>query len=998
MSIKGTVRFFLRVGIFILKRMWVLFALLLILQLGILYIAVSEVQVPARITDHFLKFLEGEGIRCEIGDVRLRNLTVITVKDVRIDMLRMRDPLLRVRRCAVKLGPDALISGKMVPRFVYADGVEFFCPSVNSTSGQSELLISDGALMASRRDGEIEIQTARFKCGGAKFVAYGKMPGTREFLFRKNSSSENENSASDLSPRDSFVSLFSKTAGKISSALNSAELTPFLETGTLTALISSEGTTADFSLTALFDKADFSEQVFLKKAAATCDISFVPASLELFPRSPLNIFAENLGFFRGESFSERVCGNIKNISVVARFPEYVFAGDAEFSERLPNRISLRADCARVIDFNHGALDLSGIRLNVAPLKSWAFPETYRVEANAALGNSLLSVAGTLYADAENPSLNLGYEVSFEKKDVLAFPQLRFIAKQKDMAALRFSGKPNLRGNVRFDSGMKFSDAVFEFSAGEIRLEDKMLKALRIAGTVKPTSVFLPEIHAYGPDFLANADVFTEFSSEGDFRVRAWGTIDPSYIDGRLGWFWERIWRDLRPAPSETRPRADIDVYGNWADKWEYVFGAIAGENCWGNGVLVDKVRLRVYEDPLLIAAFDMGFVRGNDLVNGNLQWHYAMEPDYHYRDFRFLFNGTIPPKDVLQIVGEGLPEALSELETEGAGTAVVSGMFSGDPLYYPDRMLVNVEGKVPGAFSIFGIKGEDFSGKIIYENGVVFVGEPFSAKAEQGTVSGEIRVTLPEYGHGADGSKVGLKLDLKNVRRSRLTEAFSAIADHIGSDDAEDEISAETGKKETAAENVPELKEDRSSIDAVFAGTLTIPDIESLDASGSFFLKEPDLFKLQIFGGFSRMLSAFKIDLTTFDLNRAEGSYTVRGGSVFLPDLHVFGESGELNVRANVALPDLKIQGEAIFRNLRGTRIPLLGKIVEWGSASTELLPVKISGTLENFEWSVAPNITRLWSNPTDNYGVAPEKAAPDSAAGGNETAGAAENDDEKAD
>lgn len=1003
MLLKRIIGILPRGAAFIFEKMWMPFALLLLLQLALLYAAVSEISVPARIVRHFLEKTETEGVRCEIGEVRVRNLTVLTAKDVRADTLLSREPLLRVRRCAVRLAHGSLVSGRLEPDLVYADGVEIFCPSMTSASGKSEKLVSDGALAAYRRGGNVEIASAKFRCGGAKFIVCGAVPGTRDFFFGNAERDEKEDvPATD--ERRPLGAVFSQAAGTLSAVTGAAPLRPFLDSGTFSVRISPEGSALNFSAEAFFDETDVAERLRLKKASAACEISVNPASARILPRGPLTVSAENAEFFAGEAFAERVCGNVAKFFAVAKLPDIVHFPDAEISACLPKSVSARAERVRAASLTAGSVELGGLLLRVSPQAGAAlFPGTYRVEANAALGSALFSAAGTVFADAENPSARLAYEVSANPKDLLAFPQLRLIAKQKDVAALRFSEKTNLRGNADFAAGMKFERATLEFSSGEIQLEDKTLKALRVAGTLTPDAVYLSEIKALGPDFCANADVFTELSAAGDFRVRAWGTVDPSCIDGRLGWFWERIWRDLRPAPSETRPRADIDVYGNWSDKWEHVFGAIAGENCWGNGVLVDKVRLRVYEDPLLIAAFDMGFVRGNDLVRGNLQWHYAMEPEYHYRDFRFLFDGSIPPNLVLKIIGEGLPEALSELETAGAGTAVVSGMFSGDPRYYPERMLVNVEGEVPGAFSIFGIEGEDFRGKIIYDNGVVLVGAPFSARSDEGSVSGNIRVTLPEDGHGAAGSKVALALNLKNVRRSRLADSFSAIVSRVepppGANDAESVPAA----KETAAagtetaEGVPAeaAKEDKSGIDAVFAGTMTIPDLKSLDAEGAFSMKDPDLFKLQIFGGFSRMLSALKIDFTTFELNRAESSYTVRDGVVFLPNLRVFGDSGELNVRAGVTLPEQTILGEAVFRNLRGTRIPLLGKIVEWGSASTELLPVKISGTLENFEWSVAPDITRIWSSPTDGFGVAPDAPAKN-ADGGNAPAGT--EDDERTD
>lgn len=971
--------FFLRAAAFCLRNLWIPLSLLLTAQAGLLYVAVSEVRIPDRAVDELLMRLEKEGFSGKIGGLYLRNLTVVTAEDVRVDMLRGGDPLLKVRRLAVKLAPSALISGNWIPLFVYADGAELFCPAANSATGRSERLISSGSLISRRRSGEIELGGAEFELAGAKFAVFGKFPGTRRFFFGENGTGMPDfGGFSDIPVADGAKPLSARVgalAGTLSSALSRPELRQVLGAASITAQISPDGNEAmAVDVSALVRSIDFFEKARAEKISAEQRFSVRPSTAEVFPRGPLRAEAKALSFNAGDEFSEKIFGRAERLCAAAQIPEAAFSADAELSARLPKKVAARVGRLRAVSLTHGEAELRSVLFSVAPQKSWVIPDSFDLRLNAVAGTTALSCAGTLSAQAGRPLLNLVYDAVLDKDELLAFPQLNFVANQEDMRVLRFAEPPRVRGRVVFGPDGNFGHATFEFSSGHVSCGDLFFRSLNAAGTVSAKEIRVPEIRALGPDFSANADVFTEFSPTGAFRIRTWGSVDPAYIDGRLGWFWERIWRDLRPAPSERRPRADIDVHGNWGDRWECVFGAIAGENCFANGVLVDKVRLRVYEDPQLIAAFDMGFERGKDLVTGTLQWHYAMEPTYHFRDFRFLFEGSIPPKDVLRIVGEGLPEALSELETAGAGTAVVSGLFSGDD----SLMRVNVSGSVPGEFSIFGIRGEDFSGDIIYDNGVVLVGNPFSARSDSGTISGKILVRLPEDGAGAAGSVVDLDLELKNVRRSRLTDAFSALAAHVGApaiSSTPEKGAAETPPADEREES-PEEGEDAewSRVDAVFAGTMTVPDMHTLDAAGKFSLHEKDLFELQVFGGFSRLLASMNIDLTTFMLNRAEGTFTVRDGVAFFPDLRVYGRNGEVDVRADVAFPELKIRGEAVFRNLRGTRIPLLGRLVKWGSSSTEMLPVEISGTLNDIKWSVSPTLSRMWSDPDDDYGIVPER------------------------
>ncbi len=946
-----------RAGIWLLKKLWIFLAVLLFIQIGLLYISVSEVRIPDSVVEKFLSKTESEGFYVSVGDVRLRNLTVITAGDITVGTSRGSEPLLKIRRCAVKLSPDALISGKPFPQFFYVDGAEFFCPSIISPTGKEERVFSDGTLILRKEDEKIMIDAAEFRLSDTKIVAYGKIPVPALISEFEENSFETQAAESPYEKPSVFVSRF---AGKIAEKLHSLNLRSLLSSCEFIAEIHPNGDTLDVELSVFCENFDFRECARLEKISVNQNLSVDLSRKKIRFGSPLCVFSEQGNFTYGESFSEKVQGKAKRITFAANIPENIFDENVTEEEKFPKIIFSRVEKLRVSTVEQGVFDAESILFSVSPKEKWSFPGEFFLNANISSGKTRLACAGTFVADPEKPALDFDYEISPDKNRILEYPQLSAIAQNEDIEKLKFTEQPQLRGNVKFASGMEFKSLDFELIAGETRGKNLHLCALNLAGTLNTSEIRLPKIVAEGTNFCAKGDAFFEFADDGKYRVRAWGSVNPEYIDERLDWFWERIWRDLKKAPSKQSPRADIDVYGRWNENWEYVFGAIAGEKCYGNGVLVDKIFLRVYEDPLLISAFDMHFERGNDFADGCLQWHYAMEPKYHYRDFRFLFNGKIPPKDVLQIIGEGLPEALSDIETEGPATGIVCGFISGDESIYPDRISVEINGSAPGKFSVFGIRGENFNGNILYDNGTVFVGGPFYAEAGDGNVTGQIRVEIPEEVSGITDAKVELDLNLKNIRRSDLVEILSAIGSRVVLDSAEKAVPAPAAEKLPSAEKTEE-KIDTSSIDATFFGSVTVPNINSLEAKGTFFMRDENLFELQVFGGFSRLLSALKIDLTTFPMDRAESTYTVRDGTVFLPDTRIYGESGEIDLQADVMLADRSIQGEAVFRNLRGTRIPLLGKLVEWGSASTELLPVKISGTLDNLDWSLSPKLSRLW-------------------------------------
>ena len=169
------VNLFYSAGIGLLKNFWIFLALLLLAQIGLLYIAVSDVRIPDFIVKKVLEKAESDGFYVDVGDVRLRNLTVITARDLSVGTSRGNDPFLRARRCAVKLGPDALISGNPIPQLIYAAGMEYLCPSIISPTGKSERIFSEGTLILRKSEEKIMVDAAEFCLGDAKFVIYGEL-------------------------------------------------------------------------------------------------------------------------------------------------------------------------------------------------------------------------------------------------------------------------------------------------------------------------------------------------------------------------------------------------------------------------------------------------------------------------------------------------------------------------------------------------------------------------------------------------------------------------------------------------------------------------------------------------------------------------------------------------------------------------------------------------------------------------------------------------------
>ncbi|MGN0835654.1 MAG: hypothetical protein ACI4QA_07530 [Candidatus Spyradosoma sp.] len=945
-------------------------------QAAALYLARTEVPLPDFVCGALSEKLAPAGTRLTIGGASLHRLTFLKLRDVALAGASGAETLASARFVGAHFNwKNFAEPGKNAQTF-FCDGVELRCPASRSQTGKPEIVLDRGSVEAALSFGEIRVREARARLAGVPVSASGTFPLTLLVAGGREDAAEDaiedteaERRERPLSPEGGGGSADSPPDG--GNAAAAPEASPLAAFYAFAKALSEAGRRQkDFreleglSLRVEFGPADadgalaVSAELFcerlqrdelrlvLDEARASGEILFFPATREIVAETPLRASVKSARCRVGEGL----------------FDAWTVAADGVRAEAEPARDVLGAPrsvrvAVEKIDasnFLHGDFSFAGTAAE-ARSADWKtagalrlFTEIFGTEIDASVAHD--AAAGTRVRADLLPDF----------PRLIRVPQIA-AALPEDAKKFAFFERPRARVEADFAPDFSFREARWDVRSGPATWRMVRARAVRCEGSVTPEALNVALAQVSGENYCANARVFVEFGGEKKYRVSAFGSIaNPEALDDYLGWFWWRIWKNLALAPAPHAPRADVDVHGTWDGslRWEYVYGSIAGENALGGGVLVDKARLRVVEEPAFIAAFDMAFERGDDSVAGTLQWHYAFEPEYHYRDFRFAFTGTMPPGDVFRVVGEGLPEAFDGvLEREGAGTADVSGFFSGDERFYPEpRQLVVVDVRAaPGPFRFLGIEGADFRGRIAYDSGAVRV-EPFSAKCgEDGGVSGGIFVRFPEEEIRAAGTRVELDLTLANVETARLRDVLKKFSE------AEEKTPAAGGDgtaEKPADENADKPSEEtlaESRIDATFRGGLTLPGIETLDASGHFSLRDPALYELHVFGGFSRFLQMVKVPFTSFAFTEATADYAVSGGKVMLPNLRIFGESGSIEADVEYALADGKIRGEAVFRNRRFTNIPLIGTVIDWASESTTLVPIELSGTLDDVGWKLRP-------------------------------------------
>lgn len=928
------------------------------IQATLLYLAQRDVELPDFVCKWMSEKFAPAGTRLEIGGGVLRRLAFLELRRISIAHSASLEPTISLRTAGVYFNWKNFIKPDKNVQTFFFDGLELRCPGSLSQTGKPEIVLSDGRINASYSFGEINLKDAVARVGKIPFYASGAFNFS---LFGRGDAGGEDAGTTERgeggSAESGFLAPVFGFAGTLSSVNRRLDALDADKNTCLQLVIEPDEDDnaelhADLFCEALrLDDANLS----VNKLHIHGELNLDSETQEISLLKPIRASAERVacGINEGELFDAWTFA-AEEVDCAVR----VDLGD-DFGI-VPRQIAVSALSAEAENFLNGKFPIA---LFFAESRDFDLQEkTVNATVNmAAFGTSLATeidfsaVAGTRVV--------VNSEIDFPK--LIKIPRVAAVLPE-DIHKLEFGENPNLRADVVISPEFDFVRADYVLDADAVRWDTLKANTFFSYGSATKDELDIGLVRASGERYCSNVRMFFELKPAGKYRVQAFGsTVNPEVLDDYLGWFWWRIWNNLSIPSTGRAPRADIDVYGTLdpRSRWEYIYGAIAGENAESGGVIVDKVSLRVAEEPSVIAAFDMHFKRGNDHVAGTLQWHYAVAPEYHFRDFRFGFSGSMPPADVFNIVGEGLPEIFGGvLEREASGSAVVRGFVSGDEFFYPrERVLVEVDVRsAPGAFKIFDIEGSDFVGKINYDSGNIRVA-PFESRCGSGKVGGEILVLFPPEG-GTAGTHIAFDLKISEMPKSDFSTALEKLA-ALGKEEAE--VSADSSEAVST-----EKTEDFSKITAAFKGELTLPDIKSLAVSGQIDFYDPKLFDLQIFGGFSRFLETLKIPLTSFALTDAHTDFTVEGGRVYLPNLQIYGESGELNVRCNVDIETQALEGDAVFKNRRFTQIPILGKFVDWASETTSLVPVELSGTLDDVKWKLKPFSN---FNPNrENHGEAP--------------------------
>ncbi len=949
--------------------MGLILTVLLLAQAGLLLLARHEIEIPDTLIDRAIEEFVPKGVKISIKRATIRQLSVLSIDEISISNATGTE-LLSARRAVVSFDWRKIAVGDFLPRTFFLDDATLRCPASRSTTGASEDVLTHCRIWLSRERGNVvDLRTVQGYFADTPILIGGDFPYWRSKLFLKehvevNEDEEEENHfgqpTTPATTETDVLAAISEVAESMSQAKQK-----LVDAGISKDLL------VEITIDALGNgDAEVEVQIYCKSIASS-DYGFSANGLSVTESgvldvrendfrtaSPLKISAREAKLKVGEGLFDEWNLATKNVEIFV--PVNFKAKDLQ--EILPKKVIVRANDISGENF------LQGSFLATGPIVEIESPDFQKHEIIYSRAN--LVFAGTpisLDAEYSPDGIKANFSCEPDMKEILAIPQVA-AALPDDAKWLHLRDFITAKGNVDFSPDLEFRKAEFQVDTGAADWRMVRATSLHCHGSVTSNELNIGLAQVRGKNFCSNATVATELNSHGKYRIQAFGTIDnPDALDDYLGWFWWRIWVNLKRAPSEVAPRADVDVYGTWdrKDNWERIYGCVVGENALGGGdFLVEKVRLRFAEEPTFIAAFDMGFEKGKDVVSGTLQWNYVFEPKYYFRDFRFFFSGSMSPNGVFKVVGEGLPDTVGAiLNCESSAKAEVMGYVSGDAEFYPEqRVYVEVRNiEAPGEFSVFGVGLSDFSGKISFDMvggsaGLDLAG--VNAKLGEGRVGGTINIMFPTPIQ-AEGTLVSFSAQGTNIKKGDLLDVFYTVS--AAARGAEEKAKEEEEKP--VAHLVAEIKEsgvaeptkDHSKLDfELKSGKVMIPDPDSLVVRGGrYTLEDPELLALPIFGGFSEFLEKTMNISSVLEFNQSSGDFTVANGIVDFQGLKISGKTFQVDVDdADYNFVDDEISGHAVFYNKRGVNLPLVGSVIGLLSKSTKILRISVSGTLNDVNWN----------------------------------------------
>jgi hypothetical protein len=416
---------------------------------------------------------------------------------------------------------------------------------------------------------------------------------------------------------------------------------------------------------------------------------------------------------------------------------------------------------------------------------------------------------------------------------------------------------------------------------------------------------------------------------GPFRLTLHGDLAPASLDRVLGNWWIDLWRSFLV---RENPYAFIEVQGNWGALTSRTRGRVLMRGFDFMGAPFRRVEVGVDADErrTLIGLHRLqgGSSAADGEVEGSATWDWSKPGVLAGPVVKAA--GDLQPWIAARCAGKNFGDALQGLVLP-AGRRFALELT---PLQGGLDIRTTIESD--GAFSAWGIAGRGLKVTTQSQSG----GMRIDARLELADGDAELRL---------DGDPLR-QTDFVLTLKSCDTTQLGRIIHDLGEPSV-----APAGKAEG-----------RGRLDLDFKGRIDLAKPRDLRGLGTYTLNDPELKKVRLLGGVSGVLEAVGVGATTYELDRATGTFGCLGGRAFFPDMTITGPQARLELAGEIDLRDMTLNFAGDFSLPRKQGFNPLD-IINLNRALVSLTKIKLQGPVSKPETLAIPTLKDIVKPNKDN-------------------------------
>jgi pyrroline-5-carboxylate reductase len=406
---------------------------------------------------------------------------------------------------------------------------------------------------------------------------------------------------------------------------------------------------------------------------------------------------------------------------------------------------------------------------------------------------------------------------------------------------------------------------------------------------------------------------------GPFRLSLHGDLAPASLDRVLGNWWIDLWRIFL---TQENPYAFIEVQGHWGALTSRTRGRVLMRRFDFMGAPFRRVEVSVDADErrTLIGLHGLqgGTSADDGSVDGTAIWDWSKPGVLAGPTVKAA--GDLQPWIAARCAGKNFGDALQ-------GLVLPRGRrFALELVPLEKGLDIRTTIETDGAFTAWGIAGRGLKVGTLSKSGGMLV------DARLGLADGEAELHLD----GDPLRQTDFVLTLKNCDPAQVGRIMNDL-----------------GEPSAAP---PTKSAGRGRLDLDFKGRIDLGSPRDLRGLGTYTLNDPELKKVRLLGGISGVLEAVGVGATTYELDRATGTFGCTGGRAYFPDVTITGPQAKLELAGEIELKGMTLNFAGDFSLPRKQGFNPLD-IINLNRALVGLTRIKLQGPLAKPETRAIPTL-----------------------------------------